>query len=184
MRLELTGRQVEITPALRKQVEKKLTKVERLLQDGIVSVQVVLTQEKYLRRSEVTVHTRGEQFLHGIAATNTWDTAISGSTEKIVQQLQKVKGKWQERKRRATSVRTLPAPSPAGADGERAAPVSRPRVRRVRRYPVKPMTVEEAALTVDSGDDAFVVFRNAATDTINVVYRRKDGNLGLIEPEG
>jgi putative sigma-54 modulation protein len=46
------------------------------------------------------------------------------------------------------------------------------------------MTVDEAALSVDSGDDAFLVFRNATTDSINVVYRRKDGQLGLIEPEG
>ena len=46
------------------------------------------------------------------------------------------------------------------------------------------MTVEEAALSVDAGDDAFLVFRNATTDSINVVYRRKDGQLGLIEPEG
>jgi len=45
------------------------------------------------------------------------------------------------------------------------------------------MSVDEAALVVEGGDDAFLVFRNAATDSINVVYRRKDGNLGLIEPE-
>jgi putative sigma-54 modulation protein len=45
------------------------------------------------------------------------------------------------------------------------------------------MTIEEAALTVEAGPDTFLVFRNAATDSVNVLYRRKDGNLGLIEPE-
>jgi putative sigma-54 modulation protein len=183
MRLELTGRQVDITPTLRKKVEKKLAKLDRLLTGGIVSVQAVLTQEKYLRRSEITVHTRGEQFLHAIAATADWETSINDCVEKITQQLQKLKGRWQERKRRATSVRTLP---PAPPDGVAPAPEPRPRrrIRRVPRYPVKPMSVEEAALTVEGGDDTFLVFRNAATDSINVVYRRKDGNLGLIEPEG
>ena len=180
MRLELTGRHVEITPDLRKQVEKKLAKLDRLLKGGIVSVQAVLTLEKYRHKSELTVHARGEHFLHGLGDTNSWETSINDAIEKITQQLHKVKGKWQERKRRATPAKALSVaePTPPG-------PEPKPRrVRRVPRYPVKPMTVEEAALTVDAGDDAFIVFRNATTDSINVVYRRKDGQLGLIEPEG
>ena len=181
MRLELTGRHVEITPDLRKQVEKKLAKLDRLLKGGIVSVQAVLTLEKYRRKSEVTVHTRGEHFLHGLGDTGSWETSINDAIEKIEQQLQKVKGKWQERKRRATPARVLPLPD---AEPAAEAPPKPRRVRRTPRYPVKPMTVEEAALTVDAGDDEFLVFRNASTDSINVLYRRKDGQLGLIEPEG
>src|SRR5512146_2266819 len=146
MRLELTGRHVEITPELRKQVEKKLAKLDRLLKGGIVSVPAVLTLEKYRQKSEVTAHTRGEHFLHGLGDTNSWDTSITDAIEKLTQQLQKVKGKWQERKRRATPARVLPVAEPEAA----AAPPAKPRrVRRVPRYPVKPMTVEEAALTVD-----------------------------------
>jgi putative sigma-54 modulation protein len=182
MRLELTGRHVEITPVLRKQVEKKLAKLDRLFKDGIVSVQAVLTQEKYRHLADFTVHTRGDHILSGMGDTTSWETSISDAIEKITQQLQKVKGKWQERKRRATSARRLPAEIEATPE-----PVAGPKARKVRRvprYPVKPMTVDEAALTVDAGDDAFVVFRNANTDAINVVYRRKDGQLGLIEPEG
>jgi len=180
MRLELTGRNVEVTPALRKQVEKKLAKLDRLLQDGIVSTQVVLTLEKYRHLADFTVHTRGDHILSSLGASTAWETSINDAVEKLTQQLQKVKGKWQQRKRRATSPRVLPVPAEAPPPPE---PKTR-RVRRVPRYPVKPMTVEEAALTVDSGDDAFLVFRNATTDSINVVYRRKDGHLGLIEPEG
>ncbi len=179
MRLELTGRHVEITPDLRTQVEKKLAKLDRLLKGGIVSVQAVLTLEKYRHKSELTVHARGEHFLHGLGDTNSWETSINDAIEKITQQLHKVKGKWQERKRRATPAKVLSVAEPAPA----AEPKPR-RVRRVPRYPVKPMTVEEAALSVDAGDDNFLVFRNASTDSINVVYRRKDGQLGLIEPEG
>jgi putative sigma-54 modulation protein len=181
MRLELTGRHAEITPELRKLVEKRLAKLDRILADGIVSVQAVLTLEKYRHTSEFTVHTRGDHFLHGLGNTNTWESSITDAIEKITQQLVKVKGKWQERKRRATPARLAPAePSatPAGA----TAPKPR-RVRRVPRYPVKPMTVDEAVLALDSGDDMFLVFRNATTDSIGVMYRRKDGHLGLIEPE-
>jgi putative sigma-54 modulation protein len=183
MRLELTGRHVDVTPELRKKVEKRLAKVDRLLKGGIVSVQAVLTLEKYRHKSEFTVHTRGDHFLHGFGDSNAWEASVSAAIEKIEQQLVKVKGKWQERKRRATSPRVLVA------EAELASPVppepsKKPRIRRVPRYPVKPMTVDEAALAVEGGTDAFLVFRNASTDAINVLYRRKDGQLGLIEPEG
>ena len=95
-----------------------------------------------------------------------------------------MKGKWQERKRRATSPRVL------RRRGRVAAPVppeppKTPRVRRVPRYPVKPMTVDEAAL----GRGRRRTTRSWSSGTprptaINVLYRRKDGHLGLIEPEG
>jgi putative sigma-54 modulation protein len=182
MRLELTGRHVDISPELRRQVEKRLAKLDRLLEGGIVSVQAVLTLEKYRHTSDFTVHTRGDHFLHGLWATNTWESSIAGAIEKIVQQLAKMKGKWQERKRR-TPARRLAPPEPEPASSAREEPKAR-RVRRVRRYAVKPMTVDEAALVVESGDDTFLVFRNAATDAVSVLYRRKDGDFGLIEPEG
>jgi putative sigma-54 modulation protein len=58
-----------------------------------------------------------------------------------------------------------------------------PRVIRATRYAIKPMSVDDAALRMEQGTDAFVVFRDAASSAINIVYRRKDGQLGLIEPE-
>ncbi len=181
MRLELTGRHVEVTADLRRQVEKRIAKLDRRLEGGIVSVQAVLTLEKYRHSCEFTVHTRGDHFLHGLAATNAWATSIAGAIEKIEQQLVRMKGKWQGRKRRAAARRLAPLevqPPPASVDEPRPR-----RVRRVRRYAVKPMTVEEAALAVESGDDTFLVFRNSATDAVTVLYRRKDGDLGLIEPD-
>ncbi len=181
MRLELTGRHVVITPELRTLVEKRLAKLDRLLTGGIVSVQAVLTLEKYRHRSEFTVHTRGDHFLHGLGNTNTWESSITGAMEKITQQLAKVKGKWQERKRRAAPARLVQADVATPRAG--AEPRKPRRVRRVASYPVKPMTVDEAALALESGSDAFLVFRDSATDAIGVIYRRKDGQLGLIEPE-
>ncbi len=180
MRLLLTGRHVEITPALRRFVERKLAKVERLLHDGIVSGQVVLSVEKYRQNVEIVIHARGDHMLRAIGISTGWQTAITDAVEKIAQQAQRVKGKWEVRKRQArTSKRVPAAPGPRPASPEER----RRRIVRASRYEVKPLTVEEAALTVGENLDAFVVFRNSLTDAINVLYRRKSGDLGLIEPE-
>jgi putative sigma-54 modulation protein len=100
---------------------------------------------------------------------------------KVEEQARRIKTKWTSRKRRATGRRSQAAPveiSPAAVAAD-----ARPRVLRSRRYAVKPMTVEDAVLRVEADGDAFVVFRNASTDAINILYRRKDGHFGLIEPE-
>jgi putative sigma-54 modulation protein len=179
MRLVLTGRHVEITPVLRRLVDRKLGKLARIFEDGIVSAQVVLTQQKYRHLTDVTVHARGDHMLKAAGDTASWETSLAQAVEKLEQQAQKVKGKWQERKRRATPVRTLgdaPVLEPTAED-ERVL-----RVVRASRYSAKPMTVEEAVLSVDRGHDV-LVFRNATTNSINVLYRRQDGDLALIEPE-
>src|ERR1044071_9634894 len=99
MRLELTGRHIEITPTLRLLVDAKLAKLERLLNDSAVSAQAVLTREKYRVRTEITLHARGEKFLHGVGHSAAWEGSLTQAVDKITQQAQKVKGKWQERKR-------------------------------------------------------------------------------------
>ena len=120
MRLVLTGRQVDITPALRRLVEARLAKLERRFGDALVSAQCVLSKEKNRLVAELTVHARQDHILHGIGATASWGTALTAAVQKVVQQAGKVKGKWQERKRSAGSVRTMPP----------AAPVRAPRSRR------------------------------------------------------
>ena len=180
MRLVLTGRHVDITPALRALAEEKVAKLDRVLNDGIVSAQVVLTRERHRHVVEITLHARGDHMLHGLGDANAWETSLSEAVEKLAGQLQKVKGKRERRKRRGRSVREAPVPGPAPATADDAPPR---RVLRTSRYAVKPMTVEEAAMSVDASHDTFVVFRNASTDAIAVLYRRKDGHLGLIEPE-
>ena len=192
MRLELTGRHVTITPALRKLVEQRLAHIARMLNDSVVSVQAVLTREKTRHHAEVTLHARGERFMHGEATGRDAQASFGTAFDKLDRQAQKLKSKWSERKRQGISVAkassAAPRPERAGRlfgegrmpsdDGDR--PV---RIVRARRYEVKPMSVDEAALEVGADQDAFIVFRNASTDTINVLFRRPDGNLGLIEPE-
>src|SRR5687767_15711394 len=100
MRVELTGRHIDITPAHRRLVDRKLARLGRILNDSALSAQVVLSREKNSRRADVMLHARGEKFLHGVGASGDWATSMALAIDKIVQQAQKVKGKWQERKRR------------------------------------------------------------------------------------
>lgn len=152
-----------------------------MLNDSIVSVQVVLTREKYRHVAEMTLHARGDHMLHGIGESSGWAASLKAAVEKLDQQAHKVKGKWHTRKRRAMPTKTIAAQPPGATPADDTPPA--PRIVRAARCPVKPMTVEEAALEVEAGANAFLVFRNATTDSINVLYRRRDGDLGLIEPE-
>src|SRR5262245_54518057 len=99
MRFELTGRHIEITPPLRRLVNTKLAKLERLLNDSAVSARAVLTREKYRLKAEIALHARGEKFLYGVGSATAWEASVEAAIDKIAQQAHRVKGKWQERKR-------------------------------------------------------------------------------------
>jgi putative sigma-54 modulation protein len=184
MRIDITGRHLDVTPALRQQIERRLSRIERLLNDSAVSATVVLTLEKYRHRTEIVVHARGDKMMRGLGEGNAWNLSIRQAMEKVEQQVKKLKGKWTERKRSDTRRRT----PRAGGDGagrveaaERETPA--PRVIRATRYAVKPMSVDDAALRMEETAEAFIVFRNPDSESVSIVYRRKDGNLGLIEPD-
>ena len=175
MRLDITGRHVDITPPLRQLIDRRLARLGRLLNDSVVSAQVILTKEKYRHRTEIIIHARGDHMLRGLGEGNAWNLSLRQASEKIEQQAQKLKSKWAERKRQGSGARVVTVAG--GADASAA-----PRVVRATRYAVKPMSVEDAALRVEESSETFVVFRNAETDAVSILYRRKDGNLGLIEP--
>ena len=189
MRLELTGRHVEITPTLRRLVDTKLAKLERLLNDSAVSAQAVLTLEKRRRRADITVHARGEKFWHGVGNSATWAVSVGEAIAKIAQQAQKVKGKWQERKRRGRRPEEAALAPPEAIGGAPPRPAGSrvrprtPRVLRASRQAIKPMTVADAAREAEASDDGVVVFRDAETSSISVLYRRRNGELTLVETE-
>ena len=180
MRLELTGRHVAITPTLRRLVDVKLAKLERLLNDSAVSAQVVLTREKYRSAVEITLHARGEKFLHGVGRSATWESSLTLVIDKIAQQAQRVKGKWQGRKRRGR-----PAPDQAETAAPAPAPVRprMPRIFRASRQAVKSMSVAEAAREIEARGDELVVFHDSERAAISVLYRRQNGELTLVETE-
>jgi putative sigma-54 modulation protein len=193
MRLELTGRHVSITPALRRLVDSKLAKLERLLNDSAVSAQAVLTRERHRHRTDITLHARGEKFLHGVGTTPSWETSVCEAIDKISQQAQKVKGKWQGRKRRGDAVRvdasgTAEAEEAVATPGSDDAGRSRRRVRmpavfRASRCSVRLMSVGDAARQINSGSEELIVFRDLETSAIHVLYRRSNGELTLIQTD-
>jgi putative sigma-54 modulation protein len=180
MRVDITGRQVDITPGLRTLITKNLAKIERVLNDRAISATVVLTKEKYRHITELVIHARADHILSGIGEGNTWPLSMRKASAKIESQAQKLKSKWAEGRHRTRSRSTKQPALAAGAPSvERT---QGPRVVK-GRYPVKPMSVEDAAMRLDSGADTFVVFRNAESESLSILYRRKDGNLGLIEAD-
>jgi len=179
MQIEYTGRQTEVSEKLRTLAERKLRKLAKTLR-GITHVHVILTADKHRQIAEVAMRS---PHLTLTATQETSDMAVSVATviDKVARQAQRHMGKRREGKRKAPA-RSGARWSVASALGD-AGRESRPRVIRTRRSSLKPMTVEEAMLEVESSDDGFLVFRDASTERMNVLFKRKDGNLGLIEPE-
>ena len=191
MQLELTGRHVEVTPALRRLVERKILKLERLLNDSAVSAHVVLAREKHRHLSEITLHARGEHFMHAVGEAGGWEASLSDTIEKLRQQVTRLKGKWKERTRRGARVGALEAPAspasadvaPGGASRKTAERPRMPRVLRASRKAIKPMSVGDAIRTLDGDRDGIVVFLDTDTAVINVLYRGHNGELSLLEIE-
>ena len=189
MRLELRGHHVDVTPGLRRFVEAKLSKLERLLSNRALSAQAVLTLEKRRHVADVTLHARGERFLHGLGDSGNWETSLTQAISKISRQAQKLKTQRKETRHSLTP----PAPgAPPAAKRPRtpkaaAAPAKpsgrMPRVLRAHREAIKPMSIEAAAREVEAGGDGVVVFRNAESQAISVLYRRQNGELALVETE-
>lgn len=189
MRLDITGRHVEITPPLRQLITRRLAKIERLLNDSLLSAKVVLALEKYRHRAEIILHARGDHTLTGLGEGNAWPLSIRQAVQALEQQASKVKTRWTERKRSDTR-RRVPRAVRGGAGagaGANAASARRAsasaRIIRATRYAVKPMSIEDAAMRLEESPDSFIVFRNAENDAVGILFQRSDGNLGLIEPD-
>jgi putative sigma-54 modulation protein len=185
MRLELTGRHLDITPALRGLVDKKLARLERILNDSAVSAAVVLADEPGGRRTDVSLHARGEKFLHAVAVASTWDTAMRQAVDKLAGQARKVKDRWRAKKRRGGKVSTRQTAAPR-AGVEPPAPretLRRPRTMRSTRQVLKAMSVADALRELEVHAEGILVFRDAETEAISVLFRRANGELTLVETE-
>jgi putative sigma-54 modulation protein len=177
MRFEYTGRHVEVSPAIRRHVEDHFKKLDHIFNDSTLSTHVIIDVEKNRQTGEIVVNWRD----HTLTAKDTnvdMYMALTRAMAKIEKQALKLKKKIIDRKQSARSTARI-APEP---DGHLEATPRPPRIIAARRYPVKPMTPEEAALNLSGKTDQFVVFRDADTSRLCVIYRRKDGNYGLIEP--
>lgn len=175
MKIEFTGRNFTVSPAIKKHITENFKKIDAVLKDAL-RAHVILSVEKHHRHvAEIVVHWKDRALT---SKSDTTDMYVSStqSIEKIRSQAVKVKGKIIDRKQQATPVSRV-AP---GADTV-AKPSGEARIIRSRKHPVKPMTPEEAVLVFEQAAEQFVIFNNSATGRVNVIFKRKDGNYGLIE---
>ena len=181
MLIQITARHMEVPRALKTYIETRVEKLEKFI-DGITDVHVTLSSEKYRQIAELNVHSRGNVYLSATEATEDMRSSVVQAIEKIQGQAKKHRAKRIHKKRRRSNrIAGEGTFNVIAADG-----TSQPSAGRVidsRRFVIKPLTVEEAVIELDAEGAEFLVFRNATSDRTNVLYRRPDGNFGLIDPE-
>ncbi|HHT43013.1 MAG TPA: ribosome-associated translation inhibitor RaiA [Firmicutes bacterium] len=176
VRVNISGKNLEITQALRGYVEKKTSKLEKYLNDNrTASAEVMLRIERGIHIAEVTMNLSGV-LLRGEGKTGDMYTSIDAAVERIERQFNKYKTRFWK-KTQGPKLGEFQAPV---SEGEEA---PTPRVVRTKRFALKPMDVEEAVMQMELLGHDFFVFRDAESGEVSVVYKRRDGNYGLIESE-
>lgn len=179
MELQITGQNIELAAAVRRYVERKLGKLNRRL-PNIIESKVEIAEEqtkspeqRYVVRVTVDTSTNA---LHGEERGQNLFAAIDKVTEVMSRQIEHYKGKLYDKGKGSSLAR--------GEFSQEAEPERPSReVVKVKRFAIKPMSVAEATDQMELLGHDFFLFLNADTEEINLLYRRKDGNYGLIEPE-
>ena len=177
MDITVTFRHMEPTESLRTYAEEKISKINKYL-DFPIEAHIVLTVEKFRHMADVTLSLNGAR-IKGVEVTEDMYSAIDQVMDKIEKQVKKHLSKI--RKRRADNIKgeeTL-----AFEEGEETSETGfgEPTIA-TEKLVAKPMDPEEAAMQLAMSQQDFLVFRNPRSNEINVLYKKRDGNLGLIEP--
>jgi len=176
MQVAVRGKNIEITKALREYVEKKLGKIEKFV-DHPIKAQANLYVERGRHIIEVTAELNG-WILRGEEATGDMYASIDLVADKLEKQVQR----YRARLRRRTGATAAEAAVASAEEQDLGAELDA-KVVKTKRFPVKPVTVDEAILQMDLLSHDFFVFVNSDTGKVNVLYRRHDGDYGLLVPE-
>lgn len=176
MKMHVTGRHMEVTNALHEALEKKLGKLDKYFQHGgPVEANVTLGVQRGFHIVEVTLFVGG-MILRSEERTTDMYASIDFVVDKLERQIHKYKTRVNRKMREKGS-------EPLFVVEEETSDDDYPNIVRTKRFAVKPMNAEEAILQMELLGHSFYVYRNADTDEVNVVYKRKDGHFGLIEPQ-
>lgn len=178
MNFEFRGKNIEVTGALKDYAEKRLSKLEKYI-DDVKAAQVTFSLEGEKHKVEVTIPLNGV-ILRGEEATDDMYTSIDMVEEKLERQIEKHKTKLYKHHRAAGFKQAV------ADDFKQAAEKAQDdgfKIVRTKRFALKPMDEEEAIMQMNLLGHNFFVFFNARTEEVNVVYKRNDGNYGLIEPD-
>lgn len=168
------GKNIEVTEGLKKAVEEKIGKLDRYFTPE-TEVHATFSVEKDKQKIEITIPMKGTMIRAEQESTDMY-ASIDMVEEVIERQLRKYKNKLVDKKQSAESFSKAFAAEDIPEDDEI-------KIVRTKRFAMKPMHVEEACIQMELLGHDFFVFRNAETDEVNVVYKRKGNTYGLIEPE-
>ena len=174
MKISIYGKNVQLTDALKEAAIKKIKRLDKFFQQD-VEAKTVLSVEKKVHKVEVTIPFNG-RIIRVEECSDDMYNAIDEAVESLEQQIRKYKSKLQDKRHVNESIK-FENIEPLEDDEEEF------KVVKTKRFAIKPMGIEEAILQMDLLKHNFFVFLNADTEEVNVVYKRKDSNYGLIEPE-
>lgn len=176
MNFIISGKNIEITTGLKDNIERKLGKLERYFTPD-TEIIVTLSIEKERQKIEVTIPVKGDIIRSEQESTDMY-VSIDLVEEVIERQLRKYKNKLVAKHQAGGNFnQTFVESEDEVADSDEI------RIVRTKRFGIKPMFPEDACMQMDLLGHNFFVFSNAETEEVNVVYKRKDGSFGLIEPE-
>jgi|SRR3990172_11648077 len=173
MNIIINGRHLEITPALKSYAEEKVTKFDRYLSDISEAVVTLSIEKKYRHKAEVLLKANGV-LIQAEGVTGEIYSSIDEVVEKLERRVKKYKEKLvSHRKGGAKTAEVSKKDSSLPETG---------RIIKNKRFELKPMSPDEASMQMELLDKDFYVFINDLSNDVNVIYRRQDGNFGLIEP--
>jgi len=175
MKFTIVGKNIDVTPGLKEAVEEKIGKLEKYFTPD-TNVNVTLSVDKEQHKIEVTIPVKGK-IIRSEQASSDMYVSIDLVEEVIERQLKKYKNKLVDKKQAETSNFKKEYIETADVDDDEI------KIERVKKFDLKPMYIEDAAVQMELLGHEFFVFVNAETDQVNVVYKRKKGSYGLIEPE-
>lgn len=174
MNINFTARQTNITPDQKKYCQKRLKSLEKFI-GPLSEVDIILTVERYRHRAEINVKARRSSF-NAEEETHDMFNSLNLAFDSLEKRMKKEKEKLREHKRRKGREKETFSFSPGSKEEEK-------RIIQSQDYSLKPMTLEEAVLQFEFNKREVFVFRSSGSEKWAVIYRRKDGNIGLIEPE-
>lgn len=180
MQFQVKSRNVEVSDAIKAYAEEKLSKLERQLDDPRVELELAVEKNPSIAENQVaeaTIWTNGP-VLRAREASQDMRSSIDQLVEKLERQVTRYRTRGRDRRRRAAR-----AYDPAAAGEVVAAEDAAPEIVKTKHFALNPLSAEEAVLQLELVGHDFFVFRNAASSAVNVVYRRRDGGYGLIEPQ-
>lgn len=183
MKIDFTGRHYTLDDQVKGYAAGKLKKLGRFLDDP-VDIQLILEAEKRRQIAELHV-THRHGVLQATEAAEDMRDAIHAAVEKAEKQARRSRKKYMDNRiRRARNNRAATGQWPLEVlEASSLATGTEPRIIKTTSIPIKPMTIDEAALELDRSKNEFFVFRDSLTDRVSVLYRRRDNNYGLIAPE-